>query len=565
VRRLMVKHTHIYVGVLVLVAATSTVSLYYFMHWGMTAALAVVWAIPLGLWLYEYRKASNRHALELASWLKVGGDLRMICRPDEAHTIKFAGPGFERVLGWSKEELEGRPWAEFLHPDDHDISQRHLSTGVCGGPKNPRLAVRWKHKVALPDGSTRWVWLEWSATFVEELNLCYANARDMTSRFEREAQMSTWSRITSDLMAVTDTGVPIPQRKFEWVNEAWTRLLGWEPDELYAMFIVELLCPDEVDVVTGQRAAVEQCAEGASRIECRVLCKPEAENEPPKYQIFEWVSSDINGKLYTTGRNVGAEHAHNIEMAKAIHDLETRNRDLERFASVAAHQLRSPPRTIAGIAQALTEDYADQLDDDGRQFLEDIRSDANQMAEIVDGLYRFSKVRTSADMNTEPVDLDRLVRGLKESRLKTRCGTCDHRTTCPAPEDCPNGHEKVVQEELPTVLGDKVLLVEVFSNLIDNGFKFNESEAKQVTITAANRGDGRWDITIADNGIGIDPTYHSKLFRMFERVHPSYSGTGVGLALVAAIVDKLGGTIRVDSAPGEGTRFTFDLEGAWTA
>ena len=231
-------------------------------------------------------------------------------------------------------------------------------------------------------------------------------------------------------------------------------------------------------------------------------------------------------------------------MAKVINDLEARNRDLERFASVAAHQLRSPPRTIAGIAQALTEDLSELLDDDSRQFLADIRSDANQMAEIVDGLYRFSKVRTSADMNIEPVDLDRLVAGLKASR---------------------KGHEEeVVGVGLPSVLGDKVLLVEAFANLIDNGFKFNESEAKQVTITAVSRGDGRWAITVADNGIGIDPQYHAKLFTMFERVHPRYSGTGVGLALVGAIVEKLGGTITVDSAPGEGARFTFDLEGAWT-
>lgn len=562
----MVKHTNIYVGVLVFVAAISTVSLYHFMHWGMTAALAVIWAVSLALWLYEYRKTSNRNALELESWLKVGGDLRTICCPDEAHTIKFAGPGFETILGWSPEDLEGRPWGSFLHPDDHEITRLYLDTGKCR-QEGQRLTVRWRHKTGLPDGSERWVWLEWCATFVEQLALYYANARDVSLRFERENSMATWSHITTDLMAVADTGVPIEQRKFEWVNEAWTRLLGWDPQELYQIPIVDLICPSEVQQVVRHRVGMEGGGLVEDRIECRVMRRP-VPGEPPEYQIFEWVGRDINGKLYTTGRSVSAEHAHNIEMAKVIRDLEARNRDLERFASVAAHQLRSPPRTIAGIAQALTEDYGELLDDDGRQFLADIRSDANQMAEIVDGLYRFSKVRTSADMNIEPVDLERLVQGLKESRIKSRCGLCPQRSTCEFAEgrlpDCPWGQEVVAQDNLPSVLGDKVLLAEVFSNLIDNGFKFNESEVKKVTITAANRGDGRWAITVADNGIGIDPQYHAKLFRMFERVHPSYSGTGVGLALVGAIVEKLGGAITVDSSPGEGTRFTFDLEGAWT-
>jgi signal transduction histidine kinase len=84
-----------------------------------------------------------------------------------------------------------------------------------------------------------------------------------------------------------------------------------------------------------------------------------------------------------------------------------------------------------------------------------------------------------------------------------------------------------------------------------------------VTVTAKSVVGGRWEIKVVDNGIGIDPQYHHKLFQMFERVHPRYAGTGVGLALVAAIINKLGGSIEVDSDIGGGTTFTFDVEGAW--
>lgn len=271
--------------------------------------------------------------------------------------------------------------------------------------------------------------------------------------------------------------------------------------------------------------------------------------------LVGWTAFVLSARAFTRvtyygGHDVGRERTHALEMAKAISELEARNADLERFASVAAHQLRSPPRTIAGIAVAIEEDYGHLMDDEGRQFIEDIRLDANQMAEIVDGLYRFSKVRTSDDLIIEPVDLNKIMEHLYDTKKKRGCWASNQRD--------------LLWDFLPTVLGDKVLLIEVMANLIDNGFKFNESKHPTVEVTAVNLLNGRWSIQVKDNGIGIDPQYQGKLFTMFQRVHPSYSGTGVGLALVAAIVNKFGGEVAVDSDVNKGAMFSFDLEGAWT-
>lgn len=511
--------------------------------------------------------AKRRHTIELASWLRVGGNLRMVCEPDATHTIRFVGPGFRDVLGYEPDEIVGQPWASFVHPDDMELARQFLDLdqGQCDGDPMT-LTVRWRHKNLLPGGEVRWVWLEWIATYVPELNLCYTNARDLTSRFERESSVAVWSRITSDLMAVGNMAIPIEERKFEWVNEAWTRQLGWSLAELYALRIMDLVEPSDAPEVIDQWEEIERGAWGPSTIECRIRCKTPG-GEQPRYRYFQWNAVEMGGRMYVTGHDVGAERDHRTEMAQAIRDLEARNADLERFASVAAHQLRSPPRTIAGIAVALQEDYSDRLDEEGRQFLEDIRLDADQMAEIVDGLYRFSKVRTSAEMNIEPVDLNEVLHNLKLPRAKKRCGDCVNGHTCPnavkPPFDCPRKTESILYENLPVVLGDRTLLREVFSNLVDNGLKFNEADEKLVRVSAERRPDGRWTITVKDNGIGISEKYHSKLFQMFERVHPTYTGTGVGLALVSAIVNKLGGSISVTSSEGEGAVFTFDLEGAW--
>ncbi len=538
---------------LILTTAVSSAVLYTHLAWWKALFITALWASVLILWMLEHRKTSARNALELDLWLSVGGDLRItseIVRGAGDHNLPImkAGPGFKRVLGWASEEMEGTPWQSFIHPDDLGTAVPEVHK-LADGTDLSKVCNRWRHKQPHPDGEPRWVWLEWTATTSKELKLTYANAQDMTSRFEREAQMSTWSRISNDLMSVADLSVPPEERKFEWVNEAWTRQLGWTQHELYSMRIMDLINPPEREWVLAHRTSIEESVDGQVRdpIECKVLCKP-VPGEPLKYLLFEWTGFDTNGKVYVNGRNAEAEHHHRVAMAKAISDLEARNLDLERFASVAAHQLRSPPRTIAGIAQALTEDYGHLLDEEGLQFLEDIRNDGDQMAEIVDGLFRFSKVRTSADMHIEPVDLNALIHTIYESKKK-RGWEGDDRD--------------LYWDAMPTVLGDEMLLTEVFLNLVDNGFKFNASKHKKVQISAV-RSDDRWFISVKDNGIGIDPAYHHKLFTMFERVHPSYPGTGVGLALVQAIVNKLCGEITVKSAPDKGTTFTFDLEGAWT-
>ncbi len=525
----------------------SSAVFYEHLHWWQTLTLSSIGALALIGWAIEYRRVNYYNARELDTWLRVAGDLRQILpavtEEDKDVPLLSVGPGFTRVLGWEQSEMEGRRWTEFVHPDDL----------LAEGAGSDRLATegsfqaycnRWLHKEPYANGEPRYVWFEWNAITDDELGRTYASGRDITDQFKREGQMATWSRITNDLMAVADTGGDPSEWKFEWLNEAWTRQLGWSIPDLYNMRIVELLDAKGV----RQALTLNGTVKDAHVVSFPVRCKTPP-GEKPQYRYFEWSSIDLDGKVYITGRDIGEERTHRIEMAKAIHDLEARNADLERFASVAAHQLRSPPRTITGIAQALKEDYGGLLDDEGIQFLDDVRTDADQMAEIVDGLYRFSKVRTSADMHIEPVDLNALLDHIYESKKKRGCW---------------DGPRCLLWDTLPTVLGDKLLLKEVFANLIDNGFKFNESDEKVVAITASRREDGRWVIHVEDNGIGIDPQYQPKLFQMFERVHPKYEGSGVGLALVQAIVNKLGGTVTVESNTGDGATFSFDLEGAWS-
>ena len=406
-------------------------------------------------------------------------------------------------------------------------------------------------------------WLVWSAFIVRTWVWYTKRQQRSASGLDIEELMETWSQITNDLMATTiiNPNIPLLDRKFDWVNEAWSRQLGLTVIEVYSSRIRDLIHPDDLEPLTHRQERLDTIS-SPETLGCRIRCRMKGID---CYRHYKWSTITSEGRLYLTGRDAEAERRHRKQIKRAIADLESRNDDLERFASVAAHQLRSPPRTIMGIAQALREDYGDLLDPEGQQFLEDIRTDANQMADIVDGLFRFSKVRTSDDLDIEPVDINTVLREVKATRAKKRCSMCENGPGCPhvASMDCPNKRETIQFDGMPVVLGDRLLLREVLSNLIDNGIKFNESSEKVIHISAVRKPPDRWSLVVKDNGIGIDPLYHSKLFTMFQRVHPQYAGTGVGLALVAAIVSKMGGSIQVKSAVGEGSTFSFDLKEAW--
>lgn len=511
--------------------------------WWSILIAGSVWAFTLLAMAFQVYRIADRTTRELNIWLQIGLDLIMVVDADER--VLCASGGWLQALGYQPEELLGRRWSDFVHPADLRSTQQLTAEMIRNGVPIVQLTNRWRHKNPEADGTPRWVWLEWNA--VAEGGSIYATAKLLASRLEHEAVMSTWSKVTTDLMGVASLHVPVTERKFDWVNDAWTRVLGWSPNEIYAMRAIDLIFPEDAPRLIERDAARRHQGQVAMPAVYRIRVKT-APGEPPAFRWFEWKSVALDGKLYGSGRDITIEKEQQERMAKAIRDLEESNRDLEKFASVAAHQLRSPPRTILGVARALEEDYGDKLDEAGRVFLRDIRENAEQMGEIVNGLYRFSKVRTVDEMVVEPVNLDALLLTIRDMKAKRGCFA--------------EGNRKLSVEKLPMVLGNPVLIQEVLINLIDNGFKFNKSPVQIVRVWATSREDGRWDIHVGDNGVGIDPKYHKKLFQMFQRMHPAYAGTGVGLAVVKSIVEKLGGEVRVQSDVGRGSVFTFDLAGA---
>ena len=224
-------------------------------------------------------------------------------------------------------------------------------------------------------------------------------------------------------------------------------------------------------------------------------------------------------------------------------ELKRSNRDLEQFAYVASHDLQEPLRTIRSFAELLDRRYNDMVDDKGRQYLHFMTDAASRMQRLVKDLLILSRV-TRTDEASEPVDLEDALRDAlsRLDRAREEAGA------------------DVTWGDLPTVVAQPSLIVQLLQNLIANAIRYRGDEAPRIHVSAHAR-DGRWQIDVSDNGIGIDPRYHERIFDVFQRLHPGShsSGSGIGLSLCGRIVEHHGGRIWVTSTGEAGSTFSFTL------
>ncbi len=228
-------------------------------------------------------------------------------------------------------------------------------------------------------------------------------------------------------------------------------------------------------------------------------------------------------------------------------EIEQLNGELERFNYSVAHDLRAPLRGIRGFGQALREDFSDDLPPLARGYIEKMQRSAAQMDALICDLLKYATIGRQ-ELEHAPVALEAAIRSaiaLLDSEIKAR-----------------NARLKV-PETLPRVLGDSTLMQVILQNLIGNAIKFVAPGITPEVEITAQATPGRVRIAITDNGLGIPADARANVFRIFERLHPEYSGTGIGLAIVHRAVERLGGRVGVEAAPsGPGTRFWFELPAA---
>ena len=233
----------------------------------------------------------------------------------------------------------------------------------------------------------------------------------------------------------------------------------------------------------------------------------------------------------------------NQQLQEIQSELEQSNERLEQFAHAASHDLQEPLRMVSSYLQLIEKRADDELTEETEEFLEFAVDGADRMSKMIEGLLTYSRVETSGEP-LEPVDLDEVVADVRRI-LATQITEHD--------ADVTNG-------ALPHVMGDETQLGQVFQNLVRNAIQYSGDEPPRVHISAERIG-GEWEISVRDEGVGIDPAEQDRIFDVFKRLTPrsEQPGSGLGLALCERIVERHGGEIWVESVPGEGSTFSFTL------
>jgi len=236
----------------------------------------------------------------------------------------------------------------------------------------------------------------------------------------------------------------------------------------------------------------------------------------------------------------------NAELEQRVRDrtaeLEASARELDAFAYSVSHDLRAPLRSMHGFSEVLLADYADRLDDQGREYLQRIQANVTRMGRLIDDLLRLSRV-TRTGLKRERVDIGAQAAEIIDELRSAEPGRC---------------LQAVVADDLVTT-GDPHLIRLALENLLANAWKFTGKRDQGSIGVGAVRQSGSQVFFVRDNGAGFDMAYAGKLFNPFQRLHPAseFEGTGIGLAIVQRILSRHGGRIWAESEPGKGATFFF--------
>ena len=498
--------------------------------------------------------------------------LDMINRLD-ARTLRWLESNHSErsFLGWTLAELREKSFLEIVQPDDRDLARQQLRIAIAKGEGHGLV-----YRITTARGETRAVELNVGVRYGPDRRILHLRCHlaDVTAKLLDETELRRRTveliqanhqlrKINRELERLKDRYGDLYQNapamyfavdrrgRFLECNETLVRTLGIPRETLIGRPAAGLLPANRPSA--GLDPFAELSPTGPIEFEAEWA---RADGEPiaiwvtgspvsaqdGKVRQFRCVAQDV-----TARRTLEAElKVKNDRLARANVELSRKNKELDEFTYVVSHDLQEPLRTLIAFSDFLMRDQADRLDEEGKEHVRYLVEASRRLRSLIQDLLKLSRAgKVTADF--APINLDELIEVMK----------ADHAELLRA-----RGGEVAVAGPLPAIWGDRDRIGQLLANLVGNGLKYNQKARPSVTIGAVGGDEGPMiTLFVRDDGIGIEPQFHSKIFQLFRRLHTreEYEGTGAGLAICQKIAQAHGGRIWVESEPGAGSTFFVTL------
>lgn len=444
-------------------------------------------------------------------------------------TIVYESPSFYRIFGYEPSEIIGNNGFELVHPEDFEKPAAAIRA-ACDKPGTAHSTeFRFKKK----DGE--YLWLEVIGSFIEESNFSgiVVNSRDITERKRAQRQMATQGQ----LLETITRSMPVLVYKADkdgictGIKGNALNRIGKKEKEFIGVSVYDHFKDRAEDIEKAYSGEI-----------VNFINKTNNGNEDLFFEHFLFLDETNNDKnLVGFAMDVTEGKQSQDRLADYYDTLEKTNKELDQFAYIVSHDLKAPLRAISNLSIWIEEDLEDKITEDSRGNFTLMRSRVVRMEQLINGILEYSR---AGRMQSNP----------SQFNITTMVTETVNDLAPPA------AFAVEIQPDMPEITADRIKVEQVFSNFISNAIKYNSNPNPTLRIGYTEEAD-QHVFYVADNGPGIDPEYHEKVFVIFQtlQARDKVESTGVGLAIVKKIIEDAGGKVWLESELGKGSTFFFSL------
>ncbi|MEZ5172796.1 MAG: PAS domain S-box protein [Bacteroidia bacterium] len=458
---------------------------------------------------------------------------------EENWPVEYVSSNISR-FGYSTEQFLNQElkYASIIHPEDYNEILSEIERNKADGIRT----YQQRYRIFDSLGKIRWV---------EDLTVCEYDDKgneiyhqgiitDITDKMNAQAALEQSEERFRNLVQNSSDIITILSNKGEILYESpsFYRSFDYKETEIIGRSAFELVHPDDLEIVNQAFSKLLSGEEQSVTLVFRFQTKAGS------YIYLESIGNNllnqagING-IVVNSRDVSERINSELQLKEYAGSLEKINKELDQFAYIVSHDLKAPLRAINNLSEWISEDLEDVMTDDTRKNLGLMKGRIGRMESLINGILEYSRAgRMKAE--SVPIPMHDFVQDIVYNLSP------------------PEQFRVIVQDEMPVIEGEKVAIEQVFSNFISNAIKYNNNEQPEIKVGYADQGVEHC-FFVEDNGPGIEPEFHEKVFAIFQtlQARDSVESTGVGLAIVKKIVEEKGGKVWLESEPGKGSKFLF--------